>query len=578
MEWPRWSVTCLVILSVALSSAAELAPRAAPAAGLTAHAAPAAGLAAPDVLGWGPGIPRAAPTAGPLVIYFNRAMDQKSVERAWRLTPAVAGHFAWRGMSVFFQPSRPLRSGLYYRLSIGQEAHDAQGQPMPRLFSLAFTTGDPLRVQDVTPGNGTAGVPLNGLIAITFSHPMVALAGLTQPNRDPVGWSVSIRPRTAGYGGWLGTSTWVFHPQQQLAQSSRYAIALRGTARDAWGEPLSHNLQWSFRTVTPEVVGETPARYDHFVDPRASITVSFNQSMDRRSTSHAFSVTTAGKGVPGTIRWHGNTLLFQPSAFLPAGTWYVASVTGNARSANGQATLGKRVHWNFRVAPLARLLYTAPSQDDPAAGRNVVFHFNTPMDQTSLNRHLSINPPVSHLSTYLWGPDQNQDFNYNVNGDFQPSTAYRVALSAGVHDRFGRPLIGAHPLRFTVAPLAASVALYGSPGAGNAITTSAGKVISAPIQFVNVPRVEYTLLHTTLRALARMGYSQTLTPPAGTTIRHWSTSVPHPLNRVSNRTVHLTQADGSPLAPGLYWLGPRAGTSPGWFRRTANLPSPPRSS
>jgi len=545
MEFPRWSVTCLVILSVALSSAAGLAPR----------AAPAAGLAAPDVLGWSPGMTRAAPTAGPLVIYFNRAMDQGSVERAWRLTPAVAGHFAWRGMSVFFQPSRPLRAGMYYRLSIGQEAHDAQGRPMPRAFSLAFTTGDPLRVQDVTPGNGTAGVPLNGLIAITFSHPMVALAGLTQPNRDPVGWSVSIRPRTAGYGGWLGTSTWVFHPQQQLAQSSRYAIALRGTARDAWGEPLGHDLRWSFRTVTPEVVGEAPARYGRFVDPHTPVAVSFNQSMDRRSTSRGFSVSTAGQPVSGTIRWQGNTLLFQPSALLQAGAWYLASVTGNARSANGQATLGKRVRWSFRVAPPARVVYTDPGNGDPAARSGVVFHFNTPMDQTSLDRHLSIDPPVSQLSTYLWGPDQNQDFNYTVNGDFQPSTAYRVTLNAGIHDRFGRPLIGAHPLRFTMAPLAASVALYGSPGAGNAITTSAGKVISAPIQFVNVPRVEYTLVRTTLRSLAQMGYSQTLTPPAGTTIRHWTASVPHPLNRVSNRTVHLTQASGSPLAPGLYWLG-----------------------
>jgi len=306
MEWPRWSVTCLVILSVALSSAVGLAPR----------AAPAAGLAAPDVLGWSPGTTRAAPTAGPLVIYFNRAMDQGSVERAWRLIPAVTGRFAWRGMSVFFQPSRPLRTGTYYRLSIGSQAHDAQGQPMPRPFSLAFTTGDPLRVQDVTPGNGTAGVPLNGLIAITFSHPMVALAGLTQPNRDPVGWSVSIRPRTAGYGGWLGTSTWVFHPQQRLAQSSRYVIALRGTVRDAWGEPLGHDLRWSFRTVTPEVVAETPANQGHFVDPRAPITVSFNQSMDRHSTSRGFSLTTAGRAVPGTIHWQGNTLLFQPATLL----------------------------------------------------------------------------------------------------------------------------------------------------------------------------------------------------------------------------------------------------------------------
>jgi len=545
MQRPRWSVTCLIILSVALSSAVGLAPR----------AAPAAGLAAPDVLGWSPGMTRAAPTAGPLVVYFNRGMDQGSVERAWRLMPAVAGHFAWRGMSVFFQPSRPLRAGTYYRLSIGREAHDAQGQPMPRPFSLAFTTGDPLRVQDVTPRNGVAGVPLNGLIAITFSHPMVALAGLTQPNRDPAGWSVSIRPRTAGYGGWLGTSTWVFHPQQRLAQSSRYVIALRGTVRDAWGEPLGHDLRWSFRTVTPEVVGETPARYGRFVDPRAPITVSFNQSMDRRSTSRAFSVTTSGQPVPGTVRWQGNTVLFQPSALLQAGAWYVASVTSSAQSANGQATLGTRVRWTFRVAPPARVVYTDPGNGDPAARGGVIFHFNTPMDQTSLDRHLSIDPPISHLSTSLWGPDQNQDFNYNVAGDFQPSTAYRVTLGAGIHDRFGRPLIGAQSLRFTMAPLAASVALYGSPGAGNAITTSAGKMITAPIQFVNVPRVEYTLVRTTLHALAQMGYSQPPTPPAGTTIRHWSSGVPHPLNRVSNRTVHLTQSDGSPLTPGLYWLG-----------------------
>jgi len=561
MEFPRWSVTCLVILSVALSSAVGLAPR----------VAPAAGLAAPDVLGWSPGTTRAAPTAGPLVIYFNRAMDQTSVERAWRLTPAVAGHFTWRGMSVFFQPSRPLRAGTYYRLSIGQEAHDAQGQPMPRSFSLAFTTGDPLRVQNVTPGNGVAGVPLNGLIAITFSHPMVALAGLTQPNRDPVGWSVSIRPRPAGYGGWLGTSTWVFHPQQRLAQSSRYVIALRGTARDAWGEPLGHNLRWSFRTVTPEVVGESPARYGRFVDPRAPITVSFNQSMDRRSTSRGFSVTTAGQPVSGTISWRGNTLLFQPSSLLQAGDWYVASVAKNARSANGQATLGRRVRWSFRVAPPPRLVSTDPTNGDPAARGGAIFHFNTPMDRTSLDRHLSIDPPVSHLSTYLWGPDQNQDFNYDVNGDFQPSAAYRVTLGAGIHDRFGRPLIGAHPLRFTVAPLAASVALYGSPSAGNAITTSAGKVISAPIQFVNVPRVEYTLVRTTLRALAQMGYSQPPAPPAGTTIRHWSAGVPHPLNRVSNRTVHLTQSDGSPLAPGLYWLDAEATNSAGLAAQSSEI-------
>jgi uncharacterized protein YfaS (alpha-2-macroglobulin family) len=545
------------------------------------------------VLGWSPGVGRNVPPAAPITVYFNQAMDRASVERAWHLSPGLAGRFTWpagrpqdAGTAVTFTPAHPLRTGAYYRLTLDRTARSATGTPLEP-FSVAFSTGDALQVTSYSPWNGTKAVPANGLIAITFNHPMVALAGLSVGSRNPPGWRVLISPRVAGYGSWLGTSTWIFHPSNGLQPSSRYTVTLSRWVRDAWGQPLGHDLRWSFQTITPEIYSRSPRKDVRFADPRGPITVTFNQAMNNASTARAFSLRAGGAVVPGSITWKRTALVFHPSAPLqsdrPGTLWVTVTVEASAQSANGRATLGKRNRWQFSAAPPPQVVSTQPDQGGtaydsffssdggyyappgyggplrPGSNYAAALHFNTPMNKRSLDHHLSISPALSRMDTWFYGPDQNAEFPYGIYGDFKPSTRYTITIRAGVRDAFGRILSSPYTLTFKTGRLRPSVALYGMPGGGDGISFSAGRIVDAPVQFVNVPKVSYTLVRISLAQLAAFYQgccsNGAMTPPAGKTVRSWTEQIPHPLNKVQNLGVRLTQKSGSPLAPGLYWLG-----------------------
>jgi uncharacterized protein YfaS (alpha-2-macroglobulin family) len=568
-----WAVSGRGFLSrlvLALSVSALLAA----AAGWEAQPVPAATPGATAILGWSPGVGRNVPLTTPLTVYFNRAMDRLSVERAWSISPAVAGSFQWSDASVSFRPARPLAAGLTYRVSIGTAAQSTTGVPLAQPFAVQFSTGDALRVTSYSPWNGTRGVPASGLISITFNHPMVPLAGLSAPPAHPRGWSVSITPHLAGHGSWLGTSTWVFHPDGSLQPSTRYTVTLGSGAQDAWGQPLGRSLRWSFSTLTPEVVSRSPHNDALYVDPRAPVSVTFNQPMDHAATAAALSVSFGGTRVAGSFRWKGTTLVFHPASPLGSSHPYEVTLARSARSANGRATLPRAVQWQFRASPLPKVTGTSPGLQKtayaggPSGGYSPIccypytvrIYFNAPMDKSSLDKRLSITPSVQRFSTWFSGPDQNGIFTYSISGGFDPSASYTVTLAPGAQDRFGRPLSGGFAFPFTTSRLYPSVSLYGMPGTPG-IAFSAGQVKQAPIQFVNIPRVTYTLIRTNLYGLASMGNG----PPSGTRVRHWTETIPSPLNAVQNQSVSLAQSDGSPLPPGLYWLDARAPAKvPGW--------------
>ncbi len=558
---------------------------------LTPGRVPAAGLVPAAVLGWSPGVERGVPPGVPLTVYFNQPMDRASAERAWRLSPRVSGTFRWSGTALTYLPTRSLRPGTAYRLSIAASARGMTGSPATP-FSVRFSTGDALRVVSYSPWNGTQGVPSSGPISVTFNHPMVPLRGLSAPAADPAGWRMLIRPRVAGHGSWLGTSTWIFHPDVGLRPSTRYAITLARTARDAWGESLARGPHWAFRTLTPELFSRSPRNGTQFVDPRASIRVTFNQLMDRISAARAFSVSRSGVSVDGAITWQGSTLIFHPSSSLPGDGTYDVAVSGFARSVNDQASLAKTARWSFRVAPTPRVTGTAPSPGKTSYAApppnpynqgggfpgpccytyNVSVNVSTPMDKQSLDHHLTIFPSVSRFDTFFGGPDSNGNFSYAIAGDFRPSSTYRVTIGNGVHDQFGRPLPGSYSFSFKTSRLYPSVALYGMPGR-DTISFSAGQVFHAPIQLVNVPKVTYTLIRTNLYGLtARQGNVQ----PDGKVVRRWTATATTMLNKVQNLAVALAQKDGSALPPALYWLDAAAPDKvPGW---PAFINGPPESS
>jgi uncharacterized protein YfaS (alpha-2-macroglobulin family) len=539
--------------------------------------APAAAEASTAVVGWSPGVSRAVPLDGPLTLYFNRPMDQAAVVAAWRLEPAALGTFTAGGAAVTFTPSAALQGETTYRLTVLPSARAANGISLAAPFSLTFTTGDALHVRSFSPARGVTGVPVNGLLSITFTHPMVPLAGLDVPAQNPEGWRIGITPALPGHGTWLGTSTWVYRPNSGLRPSTTYTISLAGGVRDTWGDPIAQGLRWSFHTLTPALFSRIPRDGERYVDPRAAITVTFNQSM-ARSAAKALTVRTAGLAVPGRAVWRGATFVFRPSRALSPTHTYSVSVAPWARSASGPATLGKTVSWHFHVAPLPSLSGTRPGRNGTAfdsgyspapSGASLIGNysatllFNTPMSKRSLDHHLTITPAVSHLQTYLYGPDQFGDWSYSISGDFTPSAAYTIALSAGVVDAFGRPLGQIVSVPIKTSRLRPSLALYGMPGTAPVISATAGHTIQAPIQFLNLPKVRFTLIRTTLVGIDSVCCSQGQLPP-GTTIRTWTATPPDPLNKLQNGAVALTAKDGSPLPPGLYWLDASSvGATPG---------------
>ncbi|MDQ2742953.1 MAG: Ig-like domain-containing protein [Chloroflexota bacterium] len=521
--------------------------------------APAAGLPAPQVLGWSPGVERALPLTSAITVYFNSPMNGASLLRAWRLEPAALGTLRPGPTSLSFAPSRPLHAGTPYRLTIGTQARDLQGAGLAAPFRLTLRTSGSLTVESEVPFPSTSGVPTNGVIAMTFNRPMVPLAGIDAGTGNPAGWHISIDPATPGHGSWLGTSTWVFRPDEGLRPSSRYVVTLSGTIRDQVGEPLGHQTRWSFRTIRPEIVGISPHRAATYADPRTPIQVVFNQPMDRSSVRRLFSMHAGSSSIEGTFSWRGSALFFQPTAPLNSSRPYHVVIGAGVRSANHLGSLARPLAWHFSVAPAPRVLLSNPAPGHTMSGQ-IQLYFASPMNQTSLDRHLILNPALGQQYTSLYPPSDGTPAadEYTVSGDFRPSAPYTLTISAGVRDRFGRSLPGPYVLHFKTPPIAPSVALYGLPGT-SAIGFTSGRTYDAPIQFINVPKVHYTLIRTEdSSVLSNCGPCNGLTGPSGKTVRHWTETVPDPLNKVENLTVHLAQKDGSPLPPGLYWLSAQA--------------------
>ncbi|HCF98930.1 MAG TPA: hypothetical protein DEV93_00120, partial [Chloroflexi bacterium] len=121
---------------------------------LTAVPAPAASASGPIVLGWSPGVAAGLPLDMPITVYFNRPMDQASLQTSWRLRPAASGVFSVSSTSITFRPRHPLKTGASYLLSLNNTAHSTTGSALVP-FAARFTTGDALRVVHYSPFQGT---------------------------------------------------------------------------------------------------------------------------------------------------------------------------------------------------------------------------------------------------------------------------------------------------------------------------------------------------------------------------------------------------------------------------------------
>jgi predicted outer membrane repeat protein len=140
----------------------------------------------PVVTAIDPGLNCSVPTDAVISVNFDQSMRASSVENCFAIAPKIPGTFEWNSecSAVDFIPSRPLTSGVTYKISIGAQSRDAEGDRMLRSFCWSFHTGtyEPAAAVAVsaTAASTSAGaqITVNLASAATVSASIRNLAGV----------------------------------------------------------------------------------------------------------------------------------------------------------------------------------------------------------------------------------------------------------------------------------------------------------------------------------------------------------------------------------------------------------------
>ena len=145
------------------------------------------------------------------------------------------------------------------------------------------------------------------------------------------------------------------------AAAGRYTLRVRSySGSGAYYVDLSAGI--AIDTTAPIVTSVLPADTATGVAVSANASVTFSEPMDAASAQSAFSLVRASDGaaVGGTFSWSGNTMVFDPSADLAAGTEFRATVTTAAKDKAGNALQSSKA-WTFVTAAAATTLTAYPS-------------------------------------------------------------------------------------------------------------------------------------------------------------------------------------------------------------------------
>lgn len=147
----------------------------------------------------------------------------------------------------------------------------------------------------------------------------------------------------------------------QIISKMRSDAAARTSAVSSYGfsgDPLRPAgsryygyLTWAGWDATPpSVTSVTPADGSTGQSQTTSVSITFNEPMDKASTQTAFSVTKTLDGAPvqGSFSWSTNTMRFVPWASLASGTQYTVAVGASARDAAGNP-IDQAKSWTFKT-------------------------------------------------------------------------------------------------------------------------------------------------------------------------------------------------------------------------------------
>jgi alpha-2-macroglobulin len=514
-----------------------------------------------------------------VTFYFNQAMDQPSVEQAFKGSfqegqssqGAVDLPFRleWQdNATVSFHPEQPYTPGSSITFQIATSARSSGGLPLEKPVEISYQTAGFLRVEQALPEPGSVDVDPTSAIVAAFNRPVVPLGA------DPLSLPGAITvlqgdQPAAGRGEWLNTSTYIFYPEPSFPGGINIRVDLNPELRGVDGTPLElegvtpGTGTWSFTTALPALLVVSPVVNNGIDNPTlgddsnqaialdSAFALRFNQPMDEASVQLAFELRQpGGTPLPGTLTWNEDRteFTFQPASLLLRDTPYEFFLAESAQSLGG-TPLTAPSSGVFWTVPELTVLSSQPGQGGMLAPYSQLeIFFSSSIDDLAHQKFISIEPAVPDFGS--WWDSIGQVL--RMYGTFAPSTDYVLTISADLPDAWGKPLGRAFVLRFRTAPLPPSLEMVNYADAVFLTTQDT----SLQVQAANLDSIPASLGTLTWQDFLDMTgpdsyeFRQSFVPE---NLRQWTQPVDISPNLRQPVDFYVTP-ERTPLSPGLYML------------------------
>jgi hypothetical protein len=232
----------------------------------------------------------------------------------------------------------------------------------------------------VSPVNNKDEVSPNTRVAVTFSEAMNKTSLSSAISLREVGTNTGVALRELDFDTVNNIAT--VTPEQPLAGQKRYRVRVSVAATDLAGNPILAAYESHFATAAvadpsaPTVTSFAPRDGETGVGANSAVAFAFSEPMYAASLQAAFTLSDgASPAIMGSVKYIGQTGVFEPAAPLLPSAAYTVSLTSEAESLTGKA-LAPKV-WRFVTGPgpdttRPKVLSVVPGRDASGVSRTTV--------------------------------------------------------------------------------------------------------------------------------------------------------------------------------------------------------------
>ncbi|MGL5830725.1 MAG: Ig-like domain-containing protein [Candidatus Altimarinota bacterium] len=446
----------------------------------------------------------------PIKVTFDQFMDQKSVEGAFKIEPALEGKFEWQGNTLNFLPARELQVGERFEVSVSREAKSLIQKNLGGEYRENFVVVESPEVAFFTPNNGSTEIGLDSKITMMFDRPMVQFTTIEEAAKQFP--EFKIEPAVSGEFKWLGSTAVQFKPDA-LDPATKYKVTIPAGVTSIDGGSTEKEYISEFETAKPKVELLLSELGESFYSQDNAIKLQFNQKIDLASAKEKIKITHvdaagAGTEIPYEIRYFNNndfkkiiewqeervemnsleelqneleeigedlkisatldeeipdqkelekSLILIPK--LESGKKYNIVVGSDLLGVKGN--LGSLAEQGFTFETVGEFKVTG--QQNPV-NEGVDFYdmpileFSNPVNLRSMGGKIVIEP-VSEDKEAKMNLNLTSESSFSIDYPYLPSTKYKVVLKAGGKDIFGNELKEDYQFEFENPALPANLQL-----------------------------------------------------------------------------------------------------------------------